>query len=179
MSKKTDCIVDGCDRGGKITRGLCNMHYQRAKKASELADLPRLKNRRGSVRCTFDGCDRTMHARGYCATHYDRWSKHGDASIVLKPSSCAIRGDIPTYSTIHFRLKRSRGRASNYGCVDCGGTAQEWSYNNADPNEYHATVAGGFSVAYSLDLANYEPRCSPCHRRFDATNNQQDKEKTA
>ncbi len=33
--------------------------------------------------CTVGDCDRDAHARGYCATHYSRWWKHGDPSATM------------------------------------------------------------------------------------------------
>ena len=31
MTTKT-CTIDGCERGGKLRRGLCGMHWQRFRK---------------------------------------------------------------------------------------------------------------------------------------------------
>lgn len=33
--------------------------------------------------CTVEGCERDVHARGYCSMHWKRWRKHGDATVVL------------------------------------------------------------------------------------------------
>lgn len=33
--------------------------------------------------CTFDGCDKPHAGRGLCSTHWARWRKHGDPSIVI------------------------------------------------------------------------------------------------
>jgi len=32
--------------------------------------------------CTAEGCDKPVHGRNWCQTHYDRWRKHGDANKV-------------------------------------------------------------------------------------------------
>lgn len=41
--------------------------------------------------CTIDGCGRPVVARGWCKRHYDRWRRHGNPDICLKPLSA--RGD--------------------------------------------------------------------------------------
>lgn len=76
-----------------------------------------------------------------------------------------------SYHAIHQKLRRIRGRASDYPCRRCGETAREWSYNGADPDErigLSRTGAGRpISVPYSLDLSFYEPLCRHCHRMRD------------
>lgn len=56
------------------------------------------------------------------------------------------------YNTIHFKIRRQRGRAHEQTCVDCGGSAMDWSHrHNTDP----------------MDIVNYDPRCRACHFRYD------------
>jgi hypothetical protein len=76
------------------------------------------------------------------------------------------RTELATYRTVHKRLDARRGPASNHSCIDCGRPGQEWSYNESDPNEMVERV-GRFAMRYSTDLAQYDPRCIPCHRRRD------------
>jgi hypothetical protein len=75
------------------------------------------------------------------------------------------------YGAAHDRLRRDRGPASGYTCVDCGNSAQDWSYNHRDPNEYADSRLNGHGtltqVTYSGDGAYYDPRCKPCHTIFD------------
>lgn len=35
--------------------------------------------------CSVEGCEHRHMARGWCGTHYDRWSKHGDPLVSLTP----------------------------------------------------------------------------------------------
>jgi 3-oxoacyl-[acyl-carrier protein] reductase len=67
-------------------------------------------------------------------------------------ASAARRAAAPSADVLHHRVKKARGPASNYPCVDCGGPAQDWS--TADPS--------------SDDVwARFQPRCRKCHRRYD------------
>ena len=64
------CLVEQCNRP-HLARGLCSMHWQRAKKSGELrhhrkAQIPKRKG------CSVDGCDRAHHARGLCNMHHKR-----------------------------------------------------------------------------------------------------------
>lgn len=58
------------------------------------------------------------------------------------------------YVTLHSKLAKIKGPASQRVCVECDRLAHEWSHiHNTDPRE----------------LYNYEPRCRSCHARYDFT----------
>lgn len=38
-----------------------------------------------NAHCVVDGCPDARWARGFCKKHYDRWTRHGDPSVCLKP----------------------------------------------------------------------------------------------
>ena len=38
-----------------------------------------------SATCQVDDCARAARSRGYCDTHYRRFKKHGDPTVVLRP----------------------------------------------------------------------------------------------
>jgi len=59
---------------------------------------------------------------------------------------------VTDHSNLHAKIRRNRGRATEFSCVDCSKTASDWSHiTGSDP----------------LDLMNYEPRCRSCHMRYD------------
>ena len=79
------------------------------------------------------------------------------------------RRETVAYHTLHDRLDEDRGRASEHACVDCGAPAQHWSYDHADLDELvgQNPRSTAFGLSYSLKPEHYDPRCVPCHRRFD------------
>jgi hypothetical protein len=97
---------------------------------------------------------------------------HGDPQVVLKDYVAKGEdhyhwvGDDVTYQGMHYRVKKYRGSASQFLCIDCGQQAEEWSYNHLDENERTGTD-GGHLLPYSTDVTFYEPRCKSCHRAFD------------
>ena len=73
------------------------------------------------------------------------------------------RGDADgTYRTIHRKLQRTRGPASNYTC-SCGEPAVQWAYQFT--GEELRAPDGRFP--HSLDPDDYEPMCRKCHQAFD------------
>ena len=102
--------------------------------------------------------------------HYQRWRRHADPYAV-GVGGAALRGELnpnwsgddASYFAVHLRLRRERGSASDFSCVDCGRPAAHWSYDNSDPNERIAPDLG----RYSVDTNRYAARCVSCHRIFD------------
>lgn len=58
-----------------------------------------------------------------------------------------------SYAARHNHVRKVRGKAAEYSCVDCGGPARHWS-------SVHDTSG--------LDIWNdYQPRCVRCHHIYD------------
>jgi hypothetical protein len=72
--------------------------------------------------------------------------------------------EVPTYSALHQRLRRERGRAQDHRCVEpgCEAQATQWGYLYGDP----APIREG-GRTYSLDLAEYAPFCRAHHDALD------------
>ena len=52
----------------------------------------------------------------------------------------------------HDRVRYERGRADEYDCVRCGGSARDWAHvHGADP----------------VDIYGYQPMCRRCHIEYD------------
>ncbi len=69
-----------------------------------------------------------------------------------KLTGAALRAETPSYDVWHNRVKKVRGPASDYRCIDCGGQAEDWSTADRSSDD----VWGRF-----------QPRCRKCHRRYD------------
>lgn len=107
--------------------------------------------------CSIDDCLTKVGSKGLCNKHYLRLRLHGD------PNICFRKYGIDTYSGIHGWLRTNKGPAREYNCVDCGGTADEWSYTYGDPQERY----NDFGHPYSVDPDYYQPRCVSDHRLHD------------
>ncbi|NDB65118.1 MAG: hypothetical protein EB168_05545 [Euryarchaeota archaeon] len=126
--------------------------------------------------CDVEDCEKKHHMWGYCEMHAARVKRHGDPLVTHKVMDNRGTNKI-TYSGSHGRLHRVRGKANQYTCVDCGGPAEEWSYNHNDPNELYGWVKNNkgheYEVPYSADPYQYDPRCRSCHVQLDSQQNNQ------
>lgn len=157
MSTPKICSVDGCDRSALRedhgNRGMCSKHYARWR--SHSPDRPR---------CTRPDCDRPVYGRGLCHAHYEAYRRAAVADGTFKPADPRDRWKrAVTYRTIHSRLTRTRGPASQHPCARCGAPANEWAYRHDDPAE----VLDENGYAYSLDIEHYAPMCYRCHGTLD------------
>ena len=118
-------------------------------------------------KCSVPGCPRPHEAHGWCVSHYQRWQRNGAPGPVdIVPFPRATVG----YNGAHHRVHRSRGRASDHACVDCGQPARNWSYDHSDPDQLVEVVTMGRwtgQMPFSLDTTRYQPRCVSCHKVFD------------
>jgi hypothetical protein len=69
-----------------------------------------------------------------------------------KLTGAALRAERPSYDVWHNRVKKARGPASDYRCIDCGGPAEDWSTADRSSNDV---------------WVRFHPRCRKCHRRYD------------
>lgn len=97
-------------------------------------------------------------AKGLCSKHYNRLRRHGDLTTVKKgspgkgPAHHSWKGADASYTALHNRVYRARGKASR--CEQCA-TADgpyEWAMR-------HGTDG--------TDVNEYVSLCRPCHRLYD------------
>lgn len=107
-----------------------------------------------------------------CDCGESRLARSGDLNRTGDANTCGIPGrhldPTPTYEVAHVRVSKSRGPARDHACVDCGRTAAHWSYGRrAGDRELVGCARAGGNLPYSADPMDYDPRCVPCHKRFD------------
>lgn len=164
------CSIPDCGRPAE-TMGWCQAHYVRYRKTGDVQAERPIEERRpradGGGPCAILDCTKPATKRGWCQAHYQRWRIHGDPlhSGPLRPKSPS--GDVPRYASVHHNLRLVRGRASEHACVDCGSPAAQWSYREGEASQCIVEV-DGWVRRYSVDPDDYDPRCAPCHRTFDA-----------
>jgi hypothetical protein len=167
MTSSKQCLIDGCERP-LYGKGMCNMHWQRARRTGDPAtDRPPMVRRSA---CEVDGCGRKHKGSGLCNMHRMRMHVHGSLDLPPRkplpagPENHGWIGDQITYTPAHFRVVALHGSASLHLCVNCGGQAMDWAYDHGDPNELTCIKTG---LAYSANPERYKPLCRRCHNRVD------------
>ncbi len=127
--------------------------------------------------CYVDDCSMEPKTAGLCSKHYTRRRRTGTFDLVntIGPGAFGSKhrmwtGDDVTYRAVHKRLDRTRGKARDHSCVDCGAPAFQWSYDNTDPDPKWS-ISAARTMPYSADLDRYVPRCLSCHKSFDNSEN--------
>lgn len=130
--------------------------------------------------CTFPGCARPLVAKGYCDNHYRHLKKYGDPAVTkprgaqlgstngFKKGNPSRPGPRPlgTYTGMHNKVYRLRGKATSRLCSACDKPAQEWAYTHDDPEEL-VELKNGHRYVFSLQMSYYIPLCVPCHADLD------------
>jgi hypothetical protein len=78
-----------------------------------------------------DGCGKTVKARGWCNTHWRRWRRHGDPTIVILSGWKQRRPPKPPepgrYSwTVGYTRVRFERVTYTVSCGDCGAQIGTW-----------------------------------------------------
>ena len=123
--------------------------------------------------CAMDQCrnEVAIQSTGECRKHYrSRWHREKGP----KPKGKVIPTSPCTYGAAHMRVKRWRGKATEYTCT-CGNQAEEWAYLTGSPFEitgpYTVFYADGrkyvTTVSWSPAIWDYTPLCKTCHVAMD------------
>lgn len=81
--RTTRCVICGLPTK---TRQWCQRHYDKWKNHGD----PLYERQPApQARCTVDGCDQLVVARGVCNRHYRRWSVHGDPEAPDMRAQCS------------------------------------------------------------------------------------------
>lgn len=97
-------------------------------------------------------------AKGLCMKHYNRFRRYGDVHAVHKGSPGkgsahhSWKGDQASYTALHNRVYRARGKASC--CEQC----------STDKGPYEWAMRHGTD---GTDVNEYVSLCKPCHRLYD------------
>lgn len=135
--------------------------------------------------CSIDGCGKPTKARGWCSTHYKRWTLHGDPLFggVVVPrrrgpaprcsfDGCGYRQSESGLCGVHHRQwvtkgvltpRRQRAGVARW-CTECGAT--DWL-----PNGRRSQCSSRCQVLASNRRlgrrSHRELTCEDCHQRFD------------
>jgi hypothetical protein len=168
-----NCLVDDCIKPTKRA-GYCYGHYMKNwRYGTPTPEWPAKwvdirGHRYGTLTVTerlglqwLCMCDCGQHR----ATSAGELNREGDANTCgTKRNHLAADVD---YSAAHSRVHAYRGPAAAQPCIDCGRTARHWSYDHNDPDERISQAEHTKGIAFILDIHHYQPRCVPCHKRFD------------
>lgn len=79
--------------------------------------------------------------------------------------------EITNYDSIHKKLKRVRGKAKDYVCVDCKeAQAIHWSLNTGAMDLRFQQGGREDGRMFSTNIWSYSPRCMKCHSEHDRRN---------
>lgn len=79
--------------------------------------------------------------------------KGGDSNSFQKGEKhIKWKGDAVGYRALHTWIRKYKGKAAEFKCIDCSKQAEEWS---------------NFDHSWKRVLEDYDSRCRKCHKRYD------------
>jgi len=199
-----NCTVEGCDQPMRKT-GWCNSHYAQSRvtgrppepfkykwgQAEPRPFIPKPNRKSSRTTCSVQGCITIAHAKSFCATHYTRFLKYGDAEFVQRVwremQPCVVCGSESRSIKSRFLCsKRCEQLFYTYAgdiptereCVQCGAITQlnelTRNGNRRRSNRLLCTPcqrSGWRSECLSVEeLAERDGTdCSICHELVDMT----------
>jgi hypothetical protein len=187
------CQVEGCGRP-YLAKGYCRPHYGRAYCGRDVTapirgyipNWSREPDAEGRYQC--NTC-----AHWFPVGHFRR-QKRSPNGLSAACKTCdaercgkVYRGGRSIHnecgvSGAHARVYREWGLASQYPCVECGGTAKDWAYDGTDPTQLFvesnsgrrrsSTRKGWLFVSRYPEF--YMPMCKKCHKSMDGARQQQE-----
>lgn len=173
LTGRAMCSTDGCEKTVH-GRGLCSMHYERARK---LDALPERTDR--APQCSVTGCTETRAAgRTICSMHRERIRSHGDTGaaerIRSKPGTATRRPDGYLIRTSpDHPLARAQGRVLEhrrvlFAAIGPGPHQCHWCSRPVDWTRGVSTPDALVVDHLDFDRANNDPSnlvpsCHPCN----------------
>lgn len=167
------CAIDNCERPIK-RNGFCYGHYMKNWRYG--TPTPEWPDKWEDVRGKRYGTLTASERRDgkwlcICDCGETRVASIGELNRTGEQNTCGNKGNHLSsdvdYTAVHSRLRSRRGSASKHECVNCGARAQHWSYDHEDPDERISRAPRTLGIAFSLHMDHYQPRCVPCHKRYD------------
>jgi HNH endonuclease len=91
------CCIEGCENVGRLTKGMCGMHYHRMRRNGDPGEAT-YRNSRWEKHpprlCSVDSCELSVTAWGMCNPHYLRMQRRGTTDLRqdFKNPPCAFAG---------------------------------------------------------------------------------------
>lgn len=144
--------------------------------------------------CSVQGCERDIHVRGLCRSHYGEWWKaqRADHMPICSVAGCEQRVFVGSLKQglcpLHYSRVRSKGEPGQTESKYVPRTPEHRGYLRAHDHlrevrgpasDYPCVDCGKqamdwsyvgddlSSFAWSDDLDDYQPKCKPCHARHD------------
>lgn len=154
-----ECSVEDCTKIA-YAKNFCSGHYKRFRITGSPVPTPKVQE--------YCECGKEATVAGKCKTHYMQQWYAAMQPRAFDPNAINVKERV-SYQGAHYRIRRTRGKASDYTCTDCPNPAREWALKfdavNVHVNVSQTRMNGS---RFSMDPNDYEPRCRPCHSAYDA-----------